>query len=69
MWDLQKALEEEEAPTYSSLHPVFKGDSPIKVSNRVKYDKGCLFLYYIEELIGIEAMGNFLRYYIRTNYM
>lgn len=38
--------------TYSSIHPVLKGDNPDNAFSEVPYEKGFQFLTYIESVIG-----------------
>ena len=50
--------------TYSSLHPVLRGDNPDSSFSEVCYEKGFQLLYYLESLIGRPTMKQFLRFYM-----
>jgi len=50
--------------TYSSIHPVLKGDNPDNAFSEVPYEKGFQFLHYIESVVGELAMQEFLQHYI-----
>ena len=50
--------------TYSSLHPVLRGDNPDSSFSEVPYEKGFQLLYYMESLIGRPEMKSFLNFYI-----
>ena len=50
--------------SYSSLHPVFNGDSPDNSDSEIPYEKGYQFLYYLETLLGEDHMQALLREYI-----
>lgn len=51
-------------PTYSTIHPVLKGDNPDNSFSEVPYEKGFQFLINMENLIGRENMKGFLKYWI-----
>jgi len=53
--------------TYSSLHPVLRGDNPDSSFSEVCYEKGFQLLYYLESLIGRPEMKEFLRFYMREH--
>jgi leukotriene-A4 hydrolase len=46
---------DEISPSYTSIHPVLKGDNPDASFTTVPYEKGFQFLYYINSTIGDEA--------------
>ena len=50
--------------TYSSLHPVLRGDNPDNSFSEIPYEKGFQLLYYMESLVGYEVFKNFMAYYI-----
>jgi len=50
--------------TYSSLHPVLRGDNPDSSFSEVCYEKGFQLLYYLESLIGRQQMKKFLNFYM-----
>ena len=50
--------------TYSSLHPVLRGDNPDNSFSEIPYEKGFQLLYYMESLAGYEVFKNFMAYYI-----
>jgi len=50
--------------TYSSLHPVLRGDNPDSSFSEVCYEKGFQLLYYLESLISRPTMKQFLRFYM-----
>lgn len=50
--------------TYSSLHPVLRGDNPDSSFSEVPYEKGFQLLYYLQSLIGMPEMKNFLNFYM-----
>lgn len=50
--------------TYSSLHPVLRGDNPDNSFSEVCYEKGFQLLYYLESLIGRPQMKTFLNFYM-----
>lgn len=43
-------------PTYSTLHPVLKGDNPDNSFSEVPYEKGYQFLVNMESIIGEGSM-------------
>jgi len=51
---------------YSSLFPDIGDDDPENSFSDVPYEKGSQFLYYIESLIGMDAMQRMLQDYILT---
>ena len=53
--------------TYSSLHPVLRGDNPDNSFSEVPYEKGFQLLYYLESLIGRDEMKKFLNFYIQEH--
>ena len=53
--------------TYSSLHPVLRGDNPDNSFSEVCYEKGFQLLYYLESLIGRPEMKKFLRFYMQEH--
>ena len=53
--------------TYSSLHPVLRGDNPDNSFSEVPYEKGFQLLYFLESLIGRAEMKNFLNFYIKEH--
>ena len=53
--------------TYSSLHPVLRGDNPDNSFSEVCYEKGFQLLYYMESLIGRAQMKQFLNFYMREH--
>ena len=53
--------------TYSSLHPVLRGDNPDNSFSEVPYEKGFQLLYFLESLIGRPQMKNFLQFYIKQH--
>lgn len=53
--------------TYSSLHPVLRGDNPDNSFSEVCYEKGFQLLYYMESLIGRPEMKKFLRFYMQEH--
>jgi leukotriene-A4 hydrolase len=55
--------------TYSSLHPVLKGDNPDNSFSEVPYEKGFQTLTYLESLVGADQFREFLRYYINANFL
>jgi leukotriene-A4 hydrolase len=55
--------------TYSSLHPVLRGDNPDNSFSEVPYEKGFQLLYYLESLIGRPEMKNFLNFYMRQHHL
>ena len=55
--------------TYSSLHPVLKGDNPDNSFSEVPYEKGFQTLTYLESLVGATQFREFLRYYINANFL
>jgi len=56
------------SPSYTSIHPVLKGDNPDASFTTVPYEKGFQFLYYINSTIGDEQFQDFLQYYIYQNF-
>ena len=50
--------------TYSSLHPVLRGDNPDSSFSEVPYEKGFQLLTYMESLIGRSEMKSFLNFYM-----
>ena len=53
--------------TYSSLHPVLRGDNPDSSFSEVCYEKGFQLLYYMESLIGRPQMKRFLNFYMQEH--
>ena len=53
--------------TYSSLHPVLRGDNPDNSFSEVPYEKGFQFLTYLESLIKPDNMKNFLQFYMKSH--
>lgn len=53
--------------TYSSIHPVLKGDNPDNSFSRVPYEKGYQTLFFLESVVGADNFREFLRYYIAEN--
>ena len=54
--------------SYSSIHPVLKGDNPDHSFSEVPYEKGFQLLWYMQNLLGNETMQEFLQYYINENF-
>ena len=50
--------------TYSSLHPVLRGDNLDSSYSEVQYEKGFQLLAYMESLIGRSEMKAFLNFYM-----
>ena len=50
--------------TYSSLHPVLRGNNPDGSFSTVPYEKGFQMLVYLESLIGRPEMKSFLNFYM-----
>ncbi|CAI2361203.1 unnamed protein product [Moneuplotes crassus] len=50
--------------TFTSLHPNYAGANPYDTFSDVPYEKGFLFLTYIETLMGTENFEVFLRFYL-----
>ena len=53
--------------TYSSLHPVLRGDNPDNSFSEVPYEKGFQFLYYLQSLVGEDNFKNFLQFYMKEH--
>ena len=50
--------------SYSSLHPVLRGDNPDNSFSDIPYEKGFQLLYYMESLVGYKTFKDFIAYYI-----
>lgn len=55
--------------SFASIHPVLDGSNPDDSFSELPYEKGFQFLYYIQSVIGDEAMQAFLNHYIRVNHL
>jgi leukotriene-A4 hydrolase len=54
--------------SYSSIHPVLKGDNPDHSFSEVPYEKGFQLLWYMQDFLGNATMQEFLQYYINENF-
>lgn len=50
--------------TYSSIHPVLKGDNPDNSFTELPYEKGFQLLSYIESILGESMMEEYITYHI-----
>ena len=53
--------------SYSSIHPVLKGDNPDHSFSEVPYEKGFQLLWYMQDFLGNATMQQFLQHYINEN--
>ena len=53
-----------DTPEYTKLRPDLAGEDPDDSFSKVPYDKGSLFLFYLEHLVGLPAMLHWLRAYV-----
>ncbi|CAH8549878.1 unnamed protein product [Heterobilharzia americana] len=54
-----------ESHPFTKLIPNLEGIDPDESYNRIPYEKGCLFLFYLETLLGKETMLNWIKSYVK----
>lgn len=50
--------------TYSTIHPVFTGKNPEASRSSVPFEKGYQLLCYLQQIIGVGGMRDFIKFYI-----
>lgn len=53
-------------PEFTKLIPDLKGVDPDDAFSRIPYEKGCLFLFYLENKVGQERLIEWLRSYFKS---
>ena len=63
---LQTVEELKDIPEYTKLCPNLEGIHPDDAFSKIPYEKGSLFLFYLEQQVGEENMMNWLHSYFNT---
>lgn len=65
--DLKKTIEQlKDHPEWTKLRPNLDGIDPDEAFSKVPYEKGSLFLFFLELQVGEEAMNKWLKSYVTT---
>lgn len=65
-YDLKKTVASfADAPEYTKLVPNLRGVNPDDVFSKIPYEKGSLFLFYLETIVGKTNMMSWLNHYFR----